>query len=190
MGRLSPVNPPTGADKPTWRTWAADQARTVDSEALSVRIVRHLGAWLPPHVGLLLFAAMPGEPDLSGLAHGGPLFLTRTPEQGPLTLHDARAPRERHRWGYSQPRAGTPQRDPTDVDVALVPGVAFSSDGARLGHGKGYYDQLLAELRPDAARVGVTFDALVVPALPTAPHDVPMTHLVTETGVRAVSGPE
>lgn len=186
MGRLSLVYPPIGADKPTWRAWAAVEARTVDPEALSIRIVDHLSVWLPPHVGLLVFSAMPGEPDLSSLEHSGPLFLTRTPKDGPLTVHDGRAPRERHRWGYTQPRAGTPQRDPREVDVALVPGVAFSSDGARLGHGKGYYDRLLAELRPDAARMGVTFDALVVPALPTTPHDVPMTHLVTETGIKVV----
>ena len=70
--------------------------------------------------------------------------------------------------------------------MALVPGLCFDERGTRLGYGLGYYDRLLPLLRSDALIVGVTADALVVPELPKAPFDVPMTHLVTESGVRQV----
>lgn len=173
-------------DKPSWRTWAAEQARSVDAPALSPLVVAHLSDWVRPHASLLVFSAMPGEVDLTALEHRGPMLLTRTPDSGWLTIHAFDAERELHRWGFSQPLAGSPEVDPLTVDVVLVPGAVFSTPGDRLGHGKGYYDRLLATLRPGAERVGVTFDALVVPVLPVETHDVRMTHLATESGVRAV----
>ena len=174
------------ADKATWRMWAAEQASSVDAPTLSPQVVGHLKDWLRPHASLLVFSSMPGEVDLAGLDHRGPKFLTRTPDSGPLTIHAFEVEREAHRWGYSQPVAGTPEIDPETIDIVLVPGATFSTAGARLGHGKGYYDRLLATLRPGVERVGVTFDALVVAALPVEAHDVPMTHLATESGVRVV----
>jgi 5-formyltetrahydrofolate cyclo-ligase len=70
--------------------------------------------------------------------------------------------------------------------VALVPGMLFDRTGGRLGHGAGYYDRLLPGLGPTVPRVGVVPTALVVDALPCEAHDVPMTHLATEAGVRPV----
>ncbi len=178
--------PPDGSDKKAWRRWAQQVADSQDASTLSRLVVDHLQAWIRPHATLLVFSAMPGEADLSALHHRGPVLLTRTPETGPLTVHSADAARETHPWGYSQPAAGTPEVNPEEIDVVLVPGAAFSVTGERLGHGKGYYDRLLATLRPGVERVGVTFDALVVPELPTEAHDVAMTHLATESGVRTV----
>ena len=78
----------------------------------------------------------------------------------------------------------------TDARRLLVPGShpdRTARRGHRLGYGKGYFDRLLPTLRPDAQRVGVTFAALLVAALPATDHDVPMTHLATEEGVREVA---
>jgi len=114
--------------------------------------------------------------------------VTRTPPVGPLTIHDTSCEFEQHSYGYSQPVEGTPEADSNQIDAVLVPGLTFSPDGARLGHGKGYYDRLLASMRDDCLRIGIVFDNLVVDQLPTEDHDVPMTHLASETGVRTVSG--
>lgn len=65
------------------------------------------------------------------------------------------------------------------VDVLVVPGVAFDLRCARLGHGRGHYDRLLAD-RPGALRVGLAFSRQVVPALPVEPHDESMDLVVTE----------
>lgn len=63
---------------------------------------------------------------------------------------------------------------PESIDLLIVPGVAFTSEGARLGRGKGYYDRYLGQSGLRAFRVGVCFAHQVVEALPVEPHDRPM----------------
>jgi len=82
--------------------------------------------------------------------------------------------------------ASVPEVAPARIAVALVPGLAFDPLGRRPGRGKGYYDRLLAGLPADAPRVGVTLDRLMAETVPVDPHDVAMTHLVTENGVRQI----
>jgi 5-formyltetrahydrofolate cyclo-ligase len=65
----------------------------------------------------------------------------------------------------------------------LVPGLAFSPAGERLGQGGGYYDRFLPRLRPDCLTVGVVASALLVMALPTDPWDCRVSLVVTEKGV-------
>ncbi len=67
---------------------------------------------------------------------------------------------------------------PARIELALVPGVAFDRAGHRLGHGRGYFDQLLAGLA--ACKVGLAFAAQVVARVPHAAHDVRMDAVVTE----------
>jgi 5-formyltetrahydrofolate cyclo-ligase len=80
-----------------------------------------------------------------------------------------------------EPRPERPRLDPAAVDWVLVPGVAFDPEGKRLGYGGGYYDRLLALLRPETARVAGAFDLQVVPRVPAAPHDLAVDVVVTET---------
>ena len=94
---------------------------------------------------------------------------------------------EGHRLGLRQPRAGTPPVDPATVELALVPGLCFHEEGTRLGYGRGYFDRFLGQLPAGVPRVGVAYDALVVARLPREAHDLAMTHLATESGVRAVT---
>lgn len=149
-------------------------------------MVEALEQWLRvrPVSGVLVYLSMPGEiaaEDLAGrIPH--PLFTTRTPNEGPLTVHRFDAPQERHRYGFLQPAWGAPEADPDDIGVVLVPGLAFGRDGSRLGRGKGYYDRLLSSL-PGRAFVGVTLARSVLETVPVEAHDVPMTHLATEEGV-------
>lgn len=64
-------------------------------------------------------------------------------------------------------------------DFILVPGVAFDLQGQRLGRGKGYYDQLLKQVR--GTRCGVAFDQQIVNEIPVEPHDQPLDCLLTPT---------
>ena len=145
------------------------------------------GRSAPPGANLILFyRAMPNELSLEGLADavGWQRFaVTRTPPDGPLTLHPAIGAMEQHRYGFPQPTADAFELQPRQISLALVPGVAFDRHGTRLGHGAGYFDELLARLPEDCPRVGVASRDLVFDALPSEPHDVPMTHLATEDGV-------
>ncbi len=147
---------------------------------------------LPESAGLILFyRAMPHELSLDGLADGlgwQRFAVTRTPPVGPLTLHPAigaagQHQTEQHRYGFPQPTADAFKLVPRHIALALVPGLAFDRLGTRLGHGAGYFDELLAKLPEDCPRVGVTPAKLVFDRLPSEPHDVPMTHLATEDGV-------
>ena len=73
--------------------------------------------------------------------------------------------------------------DAGQLDLVIVPGVAFDRTGARLGHGKGYYDRLLARVRPDTALVALAFECQVFAQIPTEPHDVAMDAVITEQAV-------
>lgn len=75
--------------------------------------------------------------------------------------------------------------EPAEVDLFVVPGVAFDRHGGRLGYGRGYYDRLLSLARPDACMVGLAFEVQVVGRVPTGPHDVPMHAVVTDAAVYA-----
>jgi 5-formyltetrahydrofolate cyclo-ligase len=66
-------------------------------------------------------------------------------------------------------------------DLVLVPGLAFTRDGARLGMGGGFYDRW-AEANPGVRRVGVCFSAQVVGEVPREGHDVGVSVVVTEDG--------
>lgn len=77
-----------------------------------------------------------------------------------------------------------PLPDPTSIDVAIVPGLAFTAGGDRLGQGGGWYDRFLPQLRPEAVAIGVAFEIQIVDSLPTEPHDVTMACVVTEVAAR------
>jgi 5-formyltetrahydrofolate cyclo-ligase len=70
-----------------------------------------------------------------------------------------------------------------DLDLVMVPGVAFDRSGARMGHGKGYYDKLLQYARPDAPLVALAFECQLFPEIPTAAHDIFMDMIVTEQAI-------
>lgn len=130
-----------------------------------------------------LYLPMPHELDITALVEllGHVAWhVTRTPRNGGLTIHAFDAPRERHHLGFEQPRSDTAVVAPESIDVHLVPGLAFDAAGNRLGHGVGYYDQLLAAVRPDAVLVGVTLQRRLVTAVPHEPHDVRMDVVVTQ----------
>ncbi len=76
--------------------------------------------------------------------------------------------------------AGRESVEPGEIDVVVVPGVAFALDGYRLGYGKGYYDRMLANCRRTCQKVGFAYEMQVVESLPYDVHDVAVSMLVTE----------
>jgi 5-formyltetrahydrofolate cyclo-ligase len=70
------------------------------------------------------------------------------------------------------------------LDAVIVPGVAFTRDGRRLGRGGGVYDRVLAGLRPDAITIGVCAAPFLVDQVPVAPHDRPVGIVMTDASVR------
>jgi 5-formyltetrahydrofolate cyclo-ligase len=68
------------------------------------------------------------------------------------------------------------------VDVVVVPALAVSRHGVRLGRGGGYYDRALRHVRPDTVLVAVVFDDELLDDLPAEPHDQQVTAVVTPSG--------
>jgi 5-formyltetrahydrofolate cyclo-ligase len=69
----------------------------------------------------------------------------------------------------------------SDVDLIIVPGVAFDERGHRIGYGGGYYDRLLA--RTKAPRVALAYESQIVASVPAEDHDQRVDKIVTEKRV-------
>lgn len=70
--------------------------------------------------------------------------------------------------------------DPEEIDLLIVPGVAFDLQGNRLGYGGGYYDRFFERLRPGVPLVALAFELQIVTAVPVEPWDRRMDWVVTE----------
>jgi 5-formyltetrahydrofolate cyclo-ligase len=86
-------------------------------------------------------------------------------------------------WGIREPLEGRCRKEdaPGTVDFILLPGVAFTREGGRLGYGGGYYDKLLAHLPHRPALVAGAFALQVVQEIPLENTDHEVEWLVTET---------
>ena len=77
-------------------------------------------------------------------------------------------------WGIREPQGAAVE--PATIDLIIVPGVAFTVAGGRLGHGKAYYDRFLAHTT--AFTVGACFVEQMVDELPLEPHDVVLDRVI------------
>jgi 5-formyltetrahydrofolate cyclo-ligase len=75
-----------------------------------------------------------------------------------------------------------------DIDLVLVPGVAFDAHGSRLGHGNGYYDKCLASVRAETPLVALAFQCQMFDEIPMQDHDICMDKIVTEANVYQCNG--
>jgi 5-formyltetrahydrofolate cyclo-ligase len=83
--------------------------------------------------------------------------------------------------GFAEP---TPEAAPVpELDVIVVPGLAFDSRGYRLGYGGGYYDRTLPQHCPPATAIGVAYDFQLAADLPHGAHDAPVAAIVTDRRV-------
>jgi 5-formyltetrahydrofolate cyclo-ligase len=116
----------------------------------------------PGHV--LLYVPLPGEPDLAAVAawcaaNGVTTHVPSVAGDALLVEPD--------------------DSDPMTLDVVVVPGLAYTPAGARLGQGGGHFDRFLTRLRDDCLRIGVAFTEQLVDELPTDVHDVAVDVVIT-----------
>lgn len=93
-------------------------------------------------------------------------------------------------WGIREPAVERCERlnNPDEVEFALLPGVAFTRDGARLGYGGGYYDKLLAGMAKRPVLAAAAFALQVVERLPQEATDIKVEWIVTEQETIACTG--
>jgi len=82
-------------------------------------------------------------------------------------------------FGVAEPQNGDPL-PVAEIDLLVVPGVAFDRTGHRLGYGKGFYDRELGRVSASAVSVGLCFEFQLCDRLPHEPHDQPVHFLATE----------
>lgn len=75
--------------------------------------------------------------------------------------------------------------DPAEIELIVVPAVAYDRRGNRLGRGKGFYDRLLSTTK--ATKIGVGYDFQLVDEIAVEPHDVPVDMVITQTEVLLIS---
>lgn len=74
--------------------------------------------------------------------------------------------------------SGDDLTDPAEIELMVIPAVAFDRRGNRLGRGKGFYDRLLGST--SATKIGVGYDFQLFDEIPVEPHDVPMDFVITQ----------
>ncbi|GAI78436.1 unnamed protein product, partial [marine sediment metagenome] len=67
-----------------------------------------------------------------------------------------------------------------NIDLIIVPGVAFDSDGNRIGRGFGYYDNFLRKVRPSTKIIALAFEMQIVKKVLTDKNDIPVHKIITE----------
>lgn len=158
------------------------------SPQVAARVKKSLRTWMAGRLPgtVAAYLAIRGEVDVAGLFTDLPGWrwaLPRLETDDTLVFRDHGAPRERYRFGIEQPVAGGVVIPVHEIDLFLVPGVAFDLTGRRLGRGGGHYDRVLAGRRADSTAVGVTYRDRLVDDVPWDRHDQRMDWLAIEDEV-------
>lgn len=109
-------------------------------------------------------------------------FPVTKPETGEITAYYADECTEFEKGAFSvyEPK-NTKPADANDIDVVIVPGIAFDKTGARVGFGKGCYDRFLDKTA--AVKVGYCYGFQICDIIVADKHDIAMDYLVSETGM-------
>lgn len=97
-------------------------------------------------------------------------------------VHSKDQPLREGEFGIGEPALGAPEVNASDIDVVLVPAIAYDVHGHRLGQGMGFYDRALPKL-VKAVRIGLAFDFQLVAELPHDEHDQPVDYVVSDRHV-------
>lgn len=137
---------------------------------------------------VMAYMAVRGEVSLAPvigdiLESGRELLLPRCEAPGIMTARKIRGMEDLApgAFGVPEPKAECDVIDPAEIDLILVPGVAFDPAGRRLGQGGGYYDRFLE--KTPAYRAGVCHDFALLEAVPFEVHDMTMDGVITPGGI-------
>lgn len=157
-------------------------------QAASTRLREQLKPLLQAARHVCLYAPLPHEVNLLPLLQEYPecsYYFPRCLPERRLSFHRVRQPDaelEPGALGILAPRAELPAIPPAQVELIIVPGVAFTLSGKRLGYGGGYYDRFLPLLPPHAQIIALVLPEQLMPDLPVDKHDVRIPSVLTLPG--------
>ena len=162
----------------------AKQRHGAELPKWSADIVERLHGRLQGSQVVMVYWPLTDEPDIRPLtdslvAAGKTVLLPKVTGDETMVLcrYTSRADLAEGAFHIMEP-AGEPYTDYAQIDLALVPGVAFDAACHRLGRGRGYYDRFLAACS-GMHKIGVCFPFQRVPEVPAETHDVLMDEIVT-----------
>ena len=132
---------------------------------------------------VMLYYSLPDEVDTHSLVDsllmsGKHILLPRVTGEGTMELRRYTGPSDLAQGAYNiMEPTGEVFDDYAAIDLAVIPGVAFDSDGNRMGRGKGYYDRLLPKLA-NTYKLGICLPFQLVEKIPTDKHDVRMDEVL------------
>jgi 5-formyltetrahydrofolate cyclo-ligase len=178
----------SSASKPELRRSARERRRALADEGFALAIAP-FAEDLPVRCGMIIggYHALAEEADpallLARLVELGcqVAFPRIVAKQQPLDFHHVPDGEvlEPGSFGIPEPLEHWPAARP---DLLLVPLLAFDARGHRLGYGGGFYDRTIALLKAPA--IGIAYAGQEVASLPREPHDMALSMIVTEKGVR------
>ena len=160
------------------------EQRKSDSARLCARLKEQL--FFQNAGSILFFAPLPEEPDLWPLLNETlagkkivalPCFDADNQTYLPRRVTDIHVEILSGKFGIREPATTCLAIPLDDLDLVLVPGVAFDLAGHRLGRGKGFYDRLLQNFT--GKKMGIAFDEQIVEAIPLEKNDVRMDLILT-----------
>jgi 5-formyltetrahydrofolate cyclo-ligase len=137
---------------------------------------------------LLLYSALPDEVQTQPLldellSQGKTILLPRVVSDTNMELRRYTGPQDLQPGAYHiMEPTGQLFTDYKQIDIAIIPGMAFDREGHRLGRGKGYYDRFLRKLGK-VTKVGVCYDFQIQDNLPWSWHDVRMDKVITPSAI-------
>lgn len=124
---------------------------------------------------ILLYYALPDEVQTQDFIKkwwNEKLILLPKVEGNILTLHPYKGKDNLCKGAYSIEEPKTPCfTQLNEIELAIIPGIAFDNNGNRLGRGKGFYDRLLEQLPKDIYKIGLAFPFQIVEEIPTTTYD-------------------
>lgn len=161
-------------------------AQRAEGSERAVQSLKAQRAWREAR-SVLFYAPIQGELDLWPLVAARPAskvialprYDAETKSYMACLVQDLSRDLQVGYYGIREPAAHCSKAVLNQLDLVLVPGVAFDQHGRRLGRGKGFYDQLLATI--PGVKCGVAFDEQIVDEVPVAPHDMAVNCILTPT---------
>ncbi|MNJ28160.1 5-formyltetrahydrofolate cyclo-ligase [Paenibacillus bouchesdurhonensis] len=162
-------------------------------------VLQPLRSKLNRSLTVFIYASFQDEPDTSHLMNqcwmkGDRVLVPKVVGEGRLTLHELKEASDLHpgAWGIPEPAEHTeiwPESRLPEIDLIIVPGLAYDKTGGRIGFGGGFYDRFISALHLSEGRdtemitAALAFrEQILTDCIPMESHDFKLDLLFTASG--------